>query len=113
VERRAGFLLGLFFDPEDGSDMLTFNGLHGVISQNIILFIFSRASYVGVLISLWLFLLPIFLFAAQPKEFFLDDEVISVWSSGGNMYIHFFNPVASCFRDNAKDLSAPPSYFVA
>jgi hypothetical protein len=28
--------------------------------------------YVGVLISLWLFLLPIFLFAAQPKEFFFD-----------------------------------------
>jgi hypothetical protein len=27
---------------------------------------------VGVLISLWLFLFPIFLFAAQPKEFFLD-----------------------------------------
>jgi hypothetical protein len=28
--------------------------------------------YVGVLISLWLFVYPIFLFAAQPKEFFLD-----------------------------------------
>jgi hypothetical protein len=28
--------------------------------------------YVGVLISLWLFLIPIFLIAAQPKEFFLD-----------------------------------------
>jgi hypothetical protein len=28
--------------------------------------------YVGVLISVWLFLFPIFLFAAQPKEFFLD-----------------------------------------
>jgi hypothetical protein len=28
--------------------------------------------YVGVLISLWLFLFPPFLFAAQPKEFFLD-----------------------------------------
>jgi hypothetical protein len=28
--------------------------------------------YVGVLISLWLFIFPIFLFAAQPKEFFLD-----------------------------------------
>jgi hypothetical protein len=28
--------------------------------------------YVGVLISLWLFLFPVFLFAAQPKEFFLD-----------------------------------------
>jgi hypothetical protein len=29
-------------------------------------------NYVGVLISLWLFLCPIFLFAAQPKIFFLD-----------------------------------------
>jgi hypothetical protein len=28
--------------------------------------------YVGVLITLWIFLFPIFLFAAQPKEFFLD-----------------------------------------
>jgi hypothetical protein len=28
--------------------------------------------YVGVLISLWLFPYSIFLFAAQPKEFFLD-----------------------------------------
>jgi hypothetical protein len=43
--------------------------------------------YVGVLIGLW-----IFVFAAQPKEFFLglvkefgNHEVISVWSSGGNM----------------------------
>jgi hypothetical protein len=28
--------------------------------------------YVGVLITLWLFLFPVFLFAAEPKEFFLD-----------------------------------------
>jgi hypothetical protein len=41
----AGFLLGLYFDPEDEGDMfpakclLTFNGLHGVISQKIELFI--------------------------------------------------------------------------
>jgi hypothetical protein len=32
----------------------------------------SLRIYVGVLISLWLFLFPDFLFAAQPKEFFLD-----------------------------------------
>jgi hypothetical protein len=37
----AGFLLGILFNPEDGGDMfspkghLAFNGLHGVISQNI------------------------------------------------------------------------------
>jgi hypothetical protein len=39
----AGILLGLF-DPEDGGDVspkrrLTFNGLHGVISPKILLFI--------------------------------------------------------------------------
>jgi hypothetical protein len=28
--------------------------------------------YLGVLINLWLFQFPLFLFAAQPKEFFLD-----------------------------------------
>jgi hypothetical protein len=28
--------------------------------------------YVGVLISLWLLVFPIFVLAAQPKEFFLD-----------------------------------------
>jgi hypothetical protein len=40
----AGFLPGLFFDPEDAGDyvppkhQLTFNRLHGVISQKIELF---------------------------------------------------------------------------
>jgi hypothetical protein len=41
---KAGLLLGFFFDPEDGDDVppkswLTFNRLHGVISQKIVLFI--------------------------------------------------------------------------
>jgi hypothetical protein len=31
-------LLGVFFDPEDGSDVFLFNRLHGVISQKIVLF---------------------------------------------------------------------------
>jgi hypothetical protein len=41
----AGFLLGLFFDPEDGwqyvplKRWLTFNRLQGVITQKIVLFI--------------------------------------------------------------------------
>jgi hypothetical protein len=36
----AGFLLGLFFDPEDArpKHQLTFNGLHFDISQKIELF---------------------------------------------------------------------------
>jgi hypothetical protein len=35
----AGFLLGLFLDPEDGGDMFLRNvGLHSVISQKIVLF---------------------------------------------------------------------------
>jgi hypothetical protein len=39
----AGFLLGLFFDPEDGGNIspkrqLTFNRLHSVISQKTVLF---------------------------------------------------------------------------
>jgi hypothetical protein len=38
-----------------------------------IFFLLSIVSrYVGVLISLWLSVFPIFLFAAEPKEFFLD-----------------------------------------
>jgi hypothetical protein len=44
----AGFFLGLFFDPEDGGDApprrrSTFNTLHGVISQKIVLFITTAA----------------------------------------------------------------------
>jgi hypothetical protein len=31
-----------------------------------------RYVHVGVLISLWPLLFPVFLFAAQPKEFFFD-----------------------------------------
>jgi hypothetical protein len=69
-----------------------------------------RNTYVGMLISLWLFL-----FAAQPKEFFLDGlkklEKPShkcVELRGECIEeIHFFNPVACCFLYKAKDLSAP------
>jgi hypothetical protein len=45
----AGFLLGLFFDPEDRRDMflrnsqLIFNSVHGVASQKIEFFIFRLA----------------------------------------------------------------------
>jgi hypothetical protein len=37
----AGFLLGLFFDAGEGGDMFLrdVSGLHGVISQKIVLFI--------------------------------------------------------------------------
>jgi hypothetical protein len=71
--------------------------------------------YVGVLISLWLLLFPIFLFAAQPKEFFLDG--LKKLEQGSHKCVElrgeyvekidFFNPVAYCFLYKAKDLSAP------
>jgi hypothetical protein len=40
-QMHAGFLLGLFFDPEDGGAMLLqyISGLHSVISQKMDLFI--------------------------------------------------------------------------
>jgi hypothetical protein len=71
--------------------------------------------YVRVLISLWLFLFPIFLFAAQPKEFFLgglkklEQRSHKCVELRGEYveYIHIFNPVACCFLSKAKDLSAP------
>jgi hypothetical protein len=66
-----------------------------------------------VLISLWLFL-----FAAQPKEFFLDGlkkleqqsrKCVELWGRGGICkYILFFSPVACCFLYKAEDLSVPP-----
>jgi hypothetical protein len=36
------------------------------------LLVVNSDSYIGALIRLWLSLFPIFLFAAKPKEFFLD-----------------------------------------
>jgi hypothetical protein len=76
-------------------------------------------THIRVLISLWLSLFPIFLFAAQPKEFFFDglkkleqQSHKCVWRSGGICGVNtfFFNPVASCFLYKAKDLQAPSSY---
>jgi hypothetical protein len=49
-------ILAIYFPPKH---RLVFVGLHGVIPY--------MTGYVGLLISLWLFLFPIFLFAAQPK----------------------------------------------
>jgi hypothetical protein len=62
--------------------------------------------YVGMLISLWLFLFPIFLFAAQPKEFFLDGlkkveqgshKCVELSGEICRVNTIFFNPVACCF----------------
>jgi hypothetical protein len=56
---------------------------------------------------------PIFRFAAQPKEFFLDGLKKLEQRShkrvelGEICKVHFFNPVACCFLYKAKDLSAP------
>jgi hypothetical protein len=72
--------------------------------------------YVGVLISVWLFLFPTFLFAAQTKEFFLDGlnkleqrshKCVELRGEYVEL-IFFFNPIACCFLYKAKDLSAPP-----
>jgi hypothetical protein len=71
--------------------------------------------YVGELISLRLFLFPIFLFAAKPKEFFLDGLKKLEQRSHKRVelrgeyveQIQFFKPVACCFLYKAKDLSAP------
>jgi hypothetical protein len=69
-----------------------------------------------MLISIRIFLFPIFLFAAQPKELFLDvlkkleqRSHKRVELSGEYVeLIHFFlNPVACCFLYKDKDLSAP------
>jgi hypothetical protein len=75
----------------------------------------GRERYVGVLISLWPFLFPIFQFVAQPKEFFLDGlrklEQRSrkcVELKGAICRVNnFSNPVACCFLYKAIDLSAP------
>jgi hypothetical protein len=50
----AAFLLGLFFDPEYGGDVslklrLTFNGLHGLISQKIEIFISISIKLIAVI----------------------------------------------------------------
>jgi hypothetical protein len=69
-----------------------------------------------VLKSFWLFLFPIFLFAAQPKEFFLDElkkleqrRHKCVELRGEHVEkIRFLNYIACCFLYKTKDLSAPP-----
>jgi hypothetical protein len=43
----GSFLLGLFFDPEEGGDQLNFNVLHGVTSQETELFIMETSLYTG------------------------------------------------------------------
>jgi hypothetical protein len=68
-----------------------------------------------VLISLWIFLFPAFLFAAQPKEFFLgglkkleqrSHKCVELLEEICRVNANFFNPVA-WFLYKAKDLSTP------
>jgi hypothetical protein len=56
---RAGFLLSLFFDPEDEGDFLpkrrlTFNGLHGVIPEDKTFQFFYYPSMCAFLSSVWI-----------------------------------------------------------
>jgi hypothetical protein len=51
------------------------NGSHRLVFYTVLPSFYCLSfghKYVGVLINLWLFLFPIFLFAAQPKDFLLD-----------------------------------------
>jgi hypothetical protein len=71
-----------------------------------------------MLISLWLFLFPIFLFAAQPKEIFLDllkklEQRIHTFVELRGKYVEyiiFFQSRSSLFFYKAEDLSAPSYY---
>jgi hypothetical protein len=69
--------------------------------------------YVGVLISLWSSLFPIFIFATPPKEFFLDglkklqERRHKCVELRGEYVNTFFSPVPCCFLYKAKVLSAP------
>jgi hypothetical protein len=71
-------------------------------------------NYEGVLISLWLFLFPIFPFAAQPKEFFLyglkklekrSHKCVELRGEYLSKYIFSIPYLVVFFK--AKDLSAP------
>jgi hypothetical protein len=77
---------------------------------------------VGVLINLWLHPQPIFLFAAQPKELFMDELIkLEQRRHKGvehrGKYIELnklsFNSAACCFLYKAKDLSATTPYVSA
>jgi hypothetical protein len=73
----------------------------------------TRQVYVGVLKSIWLCLFPIFLLAAQPKEFFLDG--LQKLQQRSHKYVElrgeyvntFFQSRSLLFFYKAKHLSAP------
>jgi hypothetical protein len=79
----ADFVLGLFFDPEDGDDMFLrnvcclFNGLHGVISQKIILLSIMS-------VTLWYF------FSYKYKLWHFNSLCFWIWSS-----IYVFNIIST------------------
>jgi hypothetical protein len=60
-----------YFDTHYTIILLFCNKFNKAASNKVILNT-QIIKYVGLLISFWLFLFPIFPFAAQPKEFFLD-----------------------------------------
>jgi hypothetical protein len=94
------FLCGIFYDAVCVYNIQSVPGGKSIFWEVMASVILSKKVYVGMLLSLWLFLFPIFLFAAQPKEFFLDGlkkleqrshKCVEV---GGDYVeqIHFFSP---------------------
>jgi hypothetical protein len=104
----AGFLLALFFDPEDGGDMfprkhwLTFNGLHGVISQKTVLFITTavRTSIPTKLLVLIMLMRVSFLaFAANNAlKVFLGDQQRHGWAKNQHFGDYAHNTLLKILR---------------
>jgi hypothetical protein len=75
---QAGFLLGLFLNPEDGGDVppkrrLTFNRLNGVISQKIVLFITTAVNISN----------PAKFQIFKPRDLWRSDNAVALYPGNG------------------------------
>jgi hypothetical protein len=74
IAELAAFFMNIsFFDPEDGGDMLIFDGLHGVISQEIGLFITTTENFKSYNLYMIQSLNPVDYFPA------FSFRVVSTW----------------------------------